>query len=301
MKANVLKILAKIENIKVPTLWGYSLAVFMFGFFLVLRVAQLEVKYGGGEDIILWSHFSIFLSWASIVLFALTKKTKRFGLKLARVFAILFAFLSDCVMPYVRIKMRPFSCANLEIISDILFLMCGLLGYFIGRNIGKKAEKFSSSKFGECFFNKSKENSFFKKFKSFLWCFFYKIENLNIKAFVGYSLAVLLLVSSFVDFLWPDIGRYTYKYIFDFICIRLAIILFALTKKTKRFGLRLARLFAIFSFFAVLQLSQIIPSWAGMYGDCYIDPMDAVMFSISVIAGFLGYLLGQRIGQKIKN
>lgn len=302
MKNAILKILAKVENVNIPILWGYSLASFMLAFFLLVRIAQIDVRYGGGEEIVSWSYLSIVLFWASLTLFALTKKTKYFGLRIARVSAIVFALATSSFMYIVRRHVNTVAGINTGVISDVFFALSGVAGYFLGKHVGRKIEKLNLTSTEQRQVKAPKKNILLAGFKEAVYSLLYKLENLSINPFVGYALVLLLILPTILKPFWlRSSEKYTYSIFFDFICFWVAMILFAITKRTKYFGARLARIFAVISVFAMSQLWRIIPSEARMYGDCYIDPMDFVLDAAMVVIGFLGYLIGKTLGSKLLN
>ena len=97
LKNAFLKLLNFIESINISPLYGYSLATIMLVFNIILNFAQYSLIYGGGSYVKIWTYLSYILFWSSIVIFALTKKKKYYGMKISRIFSILFVFFDGTI------------------------------------------------------------------------------------------------------------------------------------------------------------------------------------------------------------
>lgn len=133
-----------------------------------------------------------------------------------------------------------------------------------------------------------------------------KLENVKISPLWGYSFAICLILYALgLMVVQADVsvgggGHFLLWYNVGLVSIWTGIVLFALTKKAKRYGMRISRLFSIIFLFSACQLSRFIPSNPQMYGDCYFDPMDLIEYLIFIVAGFVGYAVGKYIAEKIK-
>lgn len=134
-----------------------------------------------------------------------------------------------------------------------------------------------------------------------------KLESLKITPLWGYYLIIIMLLSCMALNTAQSSVSYggggfieTWFYL-AFVVEWAAFVLFALTKKSKRYGMKISRIFAIIFVFITLQIWRLLPSQAQMHGDCYFDPMDMVMIIFSVLAVFVGYYVGKKVVEKIKS
>lgn len=141
LKNAFLKVLDFIENINISPLYGYSLATIMLIFNIILNFAQYSLIYGGGSYIKIWTYLSYILFWISIVLFALTKKKKYYGMKISRIFSILFVFLVgqlSNLLPSEAYMNGDCYVNPMDMIIIILLIVSGFMGYSFGKYISKK-------------------------------------------------------------------------------------------------------------------------------------------------------------------
>ena len=123
----------------------------------------------------------------------------------------------------------------------------------------------------------------------------------------GYSFAVCLFlfglflvvdqINAYIDGgevvpLWGRLGN---------MLLLLAVALILLTKKSKKYGAKIARLFALMFGHIVGRLNWFLPSYPQVNGDSFFDPMDCVADALEIIALFVGYAVGKYIAKKIKD
>lgn len=142
-KNTFFKLLDKLENVKISPVWGYSFAVCLILYATGLVIAQCDVSFGGGEFIPLWSDMSVILWWVAIILFALIKKSKRYGMKISRIFAIAFVFISIQLSRLIPSNPQMHGDCYfdpMDLIEYLIFIVAGFVGYAVGKYIAKKIE-----------------------------------------------------------------------------------------------------------------------------------------------------------------
>lgn len=124
-----------------------------------------------------------------------------------------------------------------------------------------------------------------------------KIDNVKISPFIGWPAAILLFVTSI--FL---IGLSNINVIarLSVILVWVAILLAALTLKSKKTGNKFARVIAFIFFIIGGQLTNLIPNERYFHGEDYFGDSDLLVFVVEITFTFLGYFLGKFIYKKNK-
>ena len=132
IKNMILKVINKIDNVKISPFIGWPAAILLFvtSIFLI-----------GLSNINVIAHLSVILAWATILLAALTPKSKKDGNKFARVMAVIF-FTIGCHLANLIPNERYFHGEDYFGDSDLLVFAVEItftfLGYFLGKFIYKK-------------------------------------------------------------------------------------------------------------------------------------------------------------------
>ena len=121
-----------------------------------------------------------------------------------------------------------------------------------------------------------------------------KIDNVKISPFIGWPAAILLFVTS--------IGLSNINVIahLSVILVWAAILLAALTPKSKKDGNKFARVMAVIFFIIGGQLANLIPNERYFHGEDYFGDSDLLVFAVEITFTFLGYFLGKFIYKKNK-
>lgn len=141
LKQTFFKWLDKLENLKITPLWGYSFVVSMLLSSVALNAAQLSVSYGGGGFVKIWFYLAFVLEWAAFVLFALTKKIKRYGMKISRIFAIIFVFITLQVWRLLPSQAQMYGDCYvdpMDMVMIIFSMLAGFVGYYVGKQVAEK-------------------------------------------------------------------------------------------------------------------------------------------------------------------
>lgn len=141
IKNTFFKWLDKLENVKISPMWGYSFAVCLFLYSLGLRVVQWDVSYGGGGYFSLWFDLSYWTFLTAVVLLLLTKKAKRYGAKIARIFSLVFLFVSGRLTCYIPSNPQMYGDCYfdpLDFVGYLVLIVAGFVGYAVGKYIAKK-------------------------------------------------------------------------------------------------------------------------------------------------------------------
>lgn len=142
IKNTFFKLLDKLENVKISPIWGYSLATCLILFSVILTAFQLSVTYGDGVFINISFYWFYVLNCVAIALLALTKKTKRYGMKISRMFAITFVFIMCHVWDIFHCQAQMFISGYINSMMVIIMLsvVAGVAGYAFGKYVAKKIE-----------------------------------------------------------------------------------------------------------------------------------------------------------------
>ena len=148
LKNTFFKWLDKLENVKISPVWGYSFAVcclflFVLGWAFALRwaFAQWDGADGGGGYFLLWIYLSELVLLAAIVLIVLTKRSRSYGAKIARIFSVMFLVVSEKLCHYIpsNPQMHGESYFDpLDLLEYLVFIVAGFVGYAVGKYIAKK-------------------------------------------------------------------------------------------------------------------------------------------------------------------
>ncbi len=140
-KNTFFKWLDKLENVKISPMWGYSFAVCLILFWLVLNLAESSIYAGGGTYVDLWFFVSSLTLWSGIVLLVLTKKSKRYGAKIARLSSVISVLVAVLLSRFIPSKAQMNGDCYVNIMFPIcllIYVVAGFLGYACGKYIAKK-------------------------------------------------------------------------------------------------------------------------------------------------------------------
>ena len=141
LKNTFFKWLDKLENVKISPVWGYSFAVCLFLFAGFLVVAQIDVVWGGGEFIPLWFQLGYALVLLAVALVLLTKKTKKYGAKIARFSAMAFWFISGYIVRFIPSNPQMHGDCYfdpVDYVKDAIVIVALFVGYAVGKYIAKR-------------------------------------------------------------------------------------------------------------------------------------------------------------------
>lgn len=122
-------------------MWGYSFAVCLILFWLVLNLAESSIYAGGGTYVDLWFFVSSLTLWSGIVLLVLTKKSKRYGAKIARFSSVISVLVAALLSRFIPSEAQMNGDCYVNIMFPIcllIYVVAGFLGYACGKYIAKK-------------------------------------------------------------------------------------------------------------------------------------------------------------------
>ena len=146
LKNAFLKLLDKLENVKISPVWGYSIAICLILYAIGLSIVQWDVHSGGGGYFLLWTYMSELAILAAIVLIVLTKKAKRYGAKISRIFSLAFLIIAVNLCHYIPSSPQMHGDCYfdpIDFVEYLVLIVAGFVGYAFGKYIAKKIENFN--------------------------------------------------------------------------------------------------------------------------------------------------------------